>query len=248
MTPLQNPGATRKHRPRPMYRLADGTRVPSVTAVLQIIAKPWLVPWANRLGLQGVDSAKYVEQTAVAGSLTHDWIEHKLTGRTWDSAQLADYSEDEQGQALRAYAGFRQWSRAHVLEPLLIESALISEQLRIGGTIDLYALLDERHALIDFKTSARVYDSHLVQLAAYRALLEESGRQVDEVRVVVLPRDGSAWFEEVETDTSMYLDVFRAARHLHEAHRVLDRERRRQQEQRTRERAAQRTETETRMQ
>ena len=43
------------------YKTAGGQRVPGVTTVLGVINKPALVPWANQLGLQGINSSTYVD-------------------------------------------------------------------------------------------------------------------------------------------------------------------------------------------
>ena len=36
------------------YKIEDGTIVPGVTTVVGILNKPALVPWANKLGLEGI--------------------------------------------------------------------------------------------------------------------------------------------------------------------------------------------------
>lgn len=223
--PLQTAGKPQRGNPRPVYRTADGKRVPSVTTVLGVIAKPWLVAWANRLGLQGINSTEYVEEAAGAGTLTHAAIEAELTGQPMSDDLLAAFTDEEKTLGRLAWANYREWRKQHDLEPVLMEHQLVSEQLRVGGTVDLYARIDGRFAVLDFKTSARVYESHLIQLAAYRALLEEHGHPVDEVRVVLIPReahviDGER--ERVLEDTRHELAVFHAARALYEAQRVME--------------------------
>lgn len=92
------------------------------------------------------------------------------------------------------------------------------ESLRVGGTLDCYALVDGVPMVLDFKTTARVYDNHLIQVAAYRAMLEELGYAVEAAGVVPLPRDRHCAIPmHVESDTGIYLEVFKAARALHEA-------------------------------
>lgn len=46
------------------YYLSDGTLVPGATTVTGLLNKPALVKWANNLGLQGIDSSKYVDKAA----------------------------------------------------------------------------------------------------------------------------------------------------------------------------------------
>jgi len=73
------------------YKLADGVPVPGVTTILSVLNKPALVKWANNLGLQGIDSSKYVDEKA-AGSpepsnepLTIDmaWLKESLEEINW---------------------------------------------------------------------------------------------------------------------------------------------------------------------
>lgn len=223
MSPLKQQGPLRSRRP--IYRTADGKRVPSVTTVLNVIGKDYLVRWANRLGLQGINSEEFVAEAAGAGTVVHAAIEADLKGEAMDPALIAEFSDAERTAGRVAWAAYRAWRGQHDLEPLLMEQSLVSERMRVGGTVDLYARVDGRHAVIDFKTSARVNESHVVQLAAYRALLEEHGHPVDEVRVVLIPREVLTLEHEGErvlTDTQHALDVFHAARALYEAQRVME--------------------------
>ena len=67
-----------------IYKLANGKRVPGVTTVLGVINKPALVKWANNLGLQGIDSTTYVDETAKVGTLAHEMIQEYLGGPAWN--------------------------------------------------------------------------------------------------------------------------------------------------------------------
>lgn len=230
MSPLTVP-AKRLRDQRPTYRTADGRRVPSVTTILSVIAKPQLTEWANRLGLQGINSTTHVNELAGAGTLAHAAIEAALKGVPISDALVQEFSQEERDMGRRAWRNFVAWRRDHDLQPRLVEHQIVSETMRVGGTIDCYARIDGRLAVLDFKSSARVYDSHLVQLAAYRALLEEAGHQVDEVRVVLIPRDeGKAPSESVVIDTAKYHAVFEMAAELYRAQQQMHAAERRRKE------------------
>lgn len=231
MTPLGGV-AKRKQAPRPVYRTADGTRVPSVTTVLGVIAKPALTKWANRLGLQGIDSEAFVEEAAGAGTLTHMVIESTLNPEKPWARELADeFTEEERAMARIAWRRFARWHSVHEVEPLLMEHSLVSERLRVGGTVDLYARIDGVPTVVDFKTSNTVYDSHLLQLAAYRSLLEEAGHPVEQVRVVLLPREEQEeGGESVVSETEPYLAVFESAVQLYRVQQRLHQEERKRKE------------------
>ena len=77
--------------------------VPSVTTVLGQLAKPALIPWANKLGLQGIDVAKYVDLTAEAGSLAHKMILDFFKNEKTDTSE---YSKDIIEKAENAFLSF----------------------------------------------------------------------------------------------------------------------------------------------
>ena len=54
-----------------IYKKADGTRVPSATTYLGVLAKPALIHWAWELGVQGLDYRKVRDQAGETGTLGH---------------------------------------------------------------------------------------------------------------------------------------------------------------------------------
>ncbi len=179
---------TKKQEPHPVrvrrrYLLEDGTVVPGVTTVTGLLSKPSLVRWANKLGLEGIDSASVTEQSARIGTLTHAMICACLLGEAFDP-ERADPGELRQAE--EAFRCFLRWREEHSLRPILCEASLVSAKLRYGGTPDCYCILDGKPVLLDFKTGKRIYDEYFVQLAAYARLLREQGYPVEELRVLRL--------------------------------------------------------------
>ena len=177
-------------RPTHGYYAADGTRLPSVTTVLgrfkdaggliHAAKKNWHE--AGRRGLPferdaywgkpdswGVDALQ-------AGSIVHDWIEAYLHDEQMWMAREDDPNLTTDPTQLAAGAGFKAflaWARLVDLEVLETETPLISEQYGYGGTLDCLARIGGEVAILDWKTSDRVYDDYKIQLAAYRELLRE---------------------------------------------------------------------------
>ena len=89
-----------------VYKTGDSIRVPSVTTILGVLSKPALIPWANRLGLQGIDSSKYVDRLATIGTLAHYWIESYLNG---EEPNLDQYSPEEKDLASNSVLKFLEW-------------------------------------------------------------------------------------------------------------------------------------------
>lgn len=168
------------------YRLSDGTLVPSVTTIVGLLNKPQLVSWANRLGLQGIDSGVYTSAAAGAGSCAHEMIQEILGG---PQVNVSKYTGEEIESAKNAAGKFEAWLAEHRMETQAIELQLVSETYKVGGTIDWYGALDGAMTLVDLKTSGRVYDEHIIQVAAYSKLMEESGYKVEAVRILRFSRE-----------------------------------------------------------
>lgn len=174
------------------YKNLRGEVIPGVTTVLGILNKPALVKWANDLGLNGIDSTKYVDSAARIGTLIHAMVVSSLMGLELDKA---DYSENEMKQAEVGYKKFIDWKKQHDVLPLLCEQSFSSEELQYGGQIDCYAKVDGKYTLLDFKTGKAIYDEYFCQLAAYKRLLEESGMAVENTMILRIGRNEEEGFE-----------------------------------------------------
>ncbi len=202
-------------KPHQRYHLANGDRVLGVTTILDVINKPALPPWANKLGHQGINSTEFLNHVADAGTLAHLLIQSRLTGAEQDTD---GYDNDQVSMAQNALASFRAWARDKVLETRHMELSLVSEAHRYGGTLDFHGTVDGVLTLIDFKTSSAIYPEHLYQLAGYHQLLTENGYAVDEARVLQVGRtEGEEFTERVLSvpEIEPYFNVFLAASSLH---------------------------------
>ncbi len=197
------------------YLLADGSVVPSVTEILDVIPKPGLERWHNWRGRMMIDTEVEVRSLAAGGTLLHHAIECAIRETKPDAAYVAEFAPAEQEWARASYRQFLAWKKDHEVVPLLMEHRMVSETMRCGGTLDLYAQVDGKFEIIDWKSSAKIRSSHLYQVAAYRAMLEEEGTSVDEVRVLSFPRTGAKWSEYPLADTSEHLGVFLSALDLY---------------------------------
>ena len=169
------------------YYLKDGkTQVAGVTTILGILDKPALVPWAWNLGLKGEDYRKIRDKAGSIGSIAHERIEHHLKKQEMD---LSEYSQADIDKANNSFNGFLEFEKTHKLELLKSEISLVSETHRFGGTIDLYAMLDGKKSLIDFKTSKGIWVEHRIQVAAYKNLLIENGYDVEEVYLLHINKE-----------------------------------------------------------
>ena len=203
------------------YIHPDGSKLAGVTTIIRVLAKPPLIPWANKIGLDGVAYSKYIDEKAAIGTLAHAMILSDLRGEkpeTYENSQL------EIDQAENAYLKFCAWRKAHELEPILIEEPLVSEVFRFGGTPDFYGKVDGILTLLDFKTGANLYPEMWVQLAAYWILLEERGHHVDQRILLNIGRDETENFIEAKRSGPSLEDevlIFMSCLRIYEAKRRL---------------------------
>lgn len=183
LTPAEDFGD--KVQAHTQYRLQDGTLVPGVTTVLNVLNKPDLVPWANRLGRQGIDTRKYKDEAAAIGTLAHYLIQCQLSEEVPDTS---DYSANQIARAQRSLRSFQAFVGGRKLDVHHLEKPMVSERYWYGGTIDFAGRLNGKRALIDFKSSKGIYPNHRTQVSAYHHMVVERGYELDEVWVLQIPR------------------------------------------------------------
>jgi len=179
------------------YKLADGTKVPSVTTILKIKDPGALINWAYRTGrehgnLEGkgqfAPANLYQGNDALQiGTCVHEMCEVYVKGGdptahldgVMEKAETLDKAAFR-AQVVSAYSAFEFWCKGTQLEILECEVPVLSETHRYGGTLDFIGRLNGRLVLGDFKTSGGVYPEYLIQLAAYAKAYEEcKGLRID---------------------------------------------------------------------
>jgi len=172
---------------RQHYKLLDGTLVAGVTTILQVMAKPALIPWAWKLGKNGVDYREHLDEKANIGTLAHEMI---LAYYKNEPRRNNAYSQEESDQALVCFEKFTEWESQHNSKPILIEGSMVSEIFKYGGTPDFYGEIDGKLTLLDFKTNPNVYDEMKIQLSAYYMLLREHKKKVEKAGIINIPIEG----------------------------------------------------------
>lgn len=169
------------------YRLSDGSVVKGVTTIISdIIAKPALIHWAWRCGMENLDYRKVRDAAADIGTIAHYLIKCHLKKEKPD---LKEYSTEAVAKAQTAFGAFLEFEKQHKLEPIIVEQMFVSEELRYGGTPDLYCKCDDKLTLIDFKTGNRIYPEFKLQIAAYKHLLTEQDHPVEQVHLLQVDKE-----------------------------------------------------------
>jgi hypothetical protein len=177
----------RKATQHTVYKDKNGNRLPGVTTVLSVINKPFLIPWANKMGLDNVVYSKYMDNIANLGTLVHYLCECYLKGIEPD---LRDYSISEVEFSKPSYNRFLNWmSGLSDFELIGSEVQVISEKYGYGGSCDLICKINGRLTLIDIKTSDSCYPEHKTQVVAYKQAYEEqTGNYIDDLKILRLGR------------------------------------------------------------
>ena len=181
--------------------ILEEKRLPSVTEILAIVAKPYLIPWANRMGLQGIDILEYNAEFSNLGTLVHAKIEAYYRNAIFDGMQ---YSEAMRQKADELFGKFLNWEAKHDIFPIFNELPMICH--RFGGTIDAVLEMDGKITVVDWKTSKEIYPEYFAQLSAYFYLMRygkpmegnekleqdvrDVGKKIEQVMIVQIPKDG----------------------------------------------------------
>lgn len=205
----------------PIYKNKAGERVGSVTTILNIMAKPLLIPWANNLGLQGINTKDYVDDLADIGTLAHAMCEEYLTN---DILDKSDYTEDQINTAKICLSKFYEWVEKNNPQDCKCEILLVSEARNYAGTCDLYCTINGKRVLVDFKTCKAIYDEMKSQVIAYKDLLEENGYPVDECRILRIGRSEEEGFEEIvisDEEEPLHRERFKACHVIYELNKKI---------------------------
>jgi hypothetical protein len=185
-----------------MYLNNNGEEVPSVTTVLKILNKPFLIKWANIMGFKRRSVDDILEETSRIGTMVHGVIRSFLMGYYY--IWMGD--PRDKIRVIYHLDSFITWKKNYKIEPIFMEKQLITD--RVAGTCDFYGFIDGRLTIMDFKTSKRFYSSMFLQLAAYCVMLELQGLKVEQVCIVLI-NEGKTTSKFIQRDElDPYIDSF----------------------------------------
>lgn len=198
------------------YKNKAGERVPGVTTILGELAKPALIHWSWKLGIQGLDYKTFRDDLADIGTLAHRMIMCHIKG---DTLAQEDYTPTQISKAENCFLKYLEWERQHKVEGILVEEPMVSELYGYGGTPDFFGNIDGQLVVMDFKTGKGIYDEYWYQVAAYGQLVEEvSGvSNIHGYRVLNIGRDETENFiEEQRRGVAREFDIFLSALRIYQ--------------------------------
>jgi len=141
----------------------DGIKVPRVTKILgRYKNSTGLIIWSNQLGLEGKSYHAELNKAGDIGTALHELAELHIKGEYYELPEDPIVQE--------CFNKFKDWWSEQNYEVNFTEKSFCCRKYKYGGTADLVVNGD---TIIDFKTSKAVYDDHLVQMSAYRYMIEE---------------------------------------------------------------------------
>jgi hypothetical protein len=179
----------------------DGdVKVPGVTSVGNMLPKDYLTFWAAKesahAAVENWDIVSQLVQRDPKGA--EDYLKNAHRRKTKAATDLGSAAHDYFERLARGeiihdrhvhidVKPHVRWFREFLaeLQPkfLYLEETVWSDAHRYAGSFDAIAEIDGEIVLLDWKTSAKVYDSVALQLSAYRyadrIILAETGESVD---------------------------------------------------------------------
>jgi ATP-dependent exoDNAse (exonuclease V) beta subunit len=141
---------------------------PSVTSITSQLAKEAIKKWRKRVGTKKANAI--TTKATRQGTKAHILIEEYIQGH-----ELPESMPNE----MELYLGFKKIADAHIDNIRSIEGQMMSDYLRVAGTVDLIAEYDGKLSVIDWKTSAKQkkhewVHGYFMQEAAYAVMFEEN--------------------------------------------------------------------------
>ena len=198
--------AEKSHRYKVSDRGSKPEHCPSVTTILNVLAKPALIEWGIKCACNYVeDNLKLLiqqnsfseqdvfriigqartahdrvrEEAAEIGTNTHDWLRDywRALVRKADNPPMP---EEERTQ--KCIGGALDFFKEHDMKPVRVEEAQYSRKLKICGRPDWIGYVDGEFSTLDYKSTKQLYPEVVLQETFYSDMHNEEFRELPEVR------------------------------------------------------------------
>lgn len=195
------------------YYHIGGQEYPSVTTILQSIAKSALYRWHFNQGhLHGGDWDVFNVQkfkTMNRGSDVHALLEAHFKKSHVRPAATDGYQ--------RAALAFLEKEGLDIL-PVYIEQQVVSKKYGFAGTLDLAMFYQNKGYVCDFKTGKGLYPEVALQLSAYSHALYEMGlvTRPQKLMAILFKEDGTYQIKTYKDEFKTFLAVKKLWTYLNE--------------------------------
>jgi len=165
------------------YSTENGNYVPSVTTILD--AYPKDAAFFKWLKDVGSDADSIRDEAGRRGSNVHELTEKYDGGQ--EVTFISPFGKPQfKMLEWSMFERYVEFLTNHQHEIVMMEKHFSSDVLGFAGTVDRVIKIDGKELLLDIKTSNSIHTSHWLQLAAYKALLNECNYEVDGVCIMHL--------------------------------------------------------------
>lgn len=158
-----------------------GEQFTSVTTILSVLSKPFLVKWAAKEAAQcAVANLALINEMCKCGRYTDaiDYIKNASTRLTEESSDIGTKAHAWIEARINGVSGppggtpphvkhFESWCLVNKPEFILCESTIYNRTEGYAGTLDFMAQIDGEPWIVDVKTGKSIYPEVALQLAAY---------------------------------------------------------------------------------
>ncbi|MCK5617085.1 hypothetical protein KAR91_85270 [Candidatus Pacearchaeota archaeon] len=165
---------------------------PSVTELLNLLDKPGLLHWANKIGLEGIQLKEYRKKCLAKGTSLH-----KQTEAFIDNG-VAFEKEENQKNCVKFLSNIK------VLD---VESKIETDHYL--GRYDIRYERDGEIFIGDFKSSSGIYLENVLQLIAY-----SMAEDIDNISIIEIP----SFKEKIITvkDRQPFIEILKSLSIIHE--------------------------------
>lgn len=168
------------------YKTPEGKLYPSVTTVLSLLSNAYINEWRAKVGDEVANEIS--KKAATRGSRMHELCEKYIRKEKYNLnpfevganilfKQLIPYLEKMQ----LVYA---------------LEAGLYSDKIKVAGTVDCIARIDEITYIVDFKSSSGHKNSedipgYFMQASAYAIMwYERTGMVIEDIKILISTDEG----------------------------------------------------------
>lgn len=175
--------------------IIKGKKYLRVTRVKSIINQPGLNAWRGKVG--NLKANEIMRESAKRGTYFHKLSEQMLKGNDVD---IDNYD-------IKDLLGlFKKTVNEYNIKAEETEQVLVDEELKIGGKTDFIGFFNSdklgknAHVIIDWKTSAGIYEDYWIQIAAYVFTFEKLTKIKLDGAAIFQFKDGKVNIEERTRD------------------------------------------------
>ena len=209
----------------------NGKALSGVTTILNVVSKPFLIPWAANMTAGFLKSklneikeldqeqweellnearkahTKRKEKAGSYGTKTHEAISDLISSAILNcEGYIKDITSEE-----KSIQNFIDWAIKNKVKFLASERNVWSKKMFVGGICDIVCIIDGKRWVADIKTSkSGIYEENFWQTSAYDLMLQEQGDPPADGYLILNLKENGDFGEERSVSNSDNIKAFKA--------------------------------------